>query len=440
MQLFRPVRRSRASLVNAEAHIQFEDWTKTRVPLVVGTNAGSEPLAFQNWRRFKEAFVPELVARAAKETSEALGRPVTSCLDPFAGSGTTPLACQFLGITPHAIEVSPFLADLVEAKLTVVDTELVARRCGEVIGTSKKIDPLAYYADAPATFVEPGVNGRHLFQRDVAERLASLLGAILDIPELPIRRLLRVLLGTAALEVCNAVVSGKGRRYRRNWEAQVRTPAELDGAFVAAVEGAVFDIARYSRRQTLSYQLLRGDARVEVANVPDIDLVVFSPPYPNSFDYTDVYNIELWALGYLRGGADNSILRNLTLRSHVQIKRDFAFGQLVPRIEASIRSLRSETNLWNKNIPGMIGAYFADLSTILSKCRSKLCLDGRVYMIVGDSRYAGVDVPVAAALEDMAESLGFEVIGSEPFRSMRASPQQGGRAELPETLLTFAAV
>ena len=30
------------------------------------------------------------------------------------------------------------------------------------------------------------------------------------------------------------------------------------------------------------------------------DLAVFSPPYPNSFDYTDVYNVELWAMGYLR--------------------------------------------------------------------------------------------------------------------------------------------
>ena len=58
-------------------------------------------------------------------------------------------------------------------------------------------------------------------------------------------------------------------------------------------------------------------------------------------------------------------------------------------------------------------------------------------MVVGDSRYAGVDVPVAAVLTEEAADLGFEVLGSEPCRSMRASPQQGGRAELAETLLTF---
>jgi hypothetical protein len=59
-------------------------------------------------------------------------------------------------------------------------------------------------------------------------------------------------------------------------------------------------------------------------------------------------------------------------------------------------------------------------------------------MVVGDSRYAGIDIPVATALSQMAGGLGFVMGGTEPFRSMRASPQQGGRPELLETLLTFA--
>ena len=75
--------------LDLDAHAHFEEWTKTRA-LFIGTNAGSEPLAFQNWRRFKEAFAPELVRRAVVETSAALGRAVQSCLDPCAGSGTVP--------------------------------------------------------------------------------------------------------------------------------------------------------------------------------------------------------------------------------------------------------------------------------------------------------------------------------------------------------------
>jgi len=428
------------SLLHHDAHVHFDDWTKTRVPVVIGTNLGSEPLAFQNWRRFKEAFVPELVQRAVVETAEAIGRPIRSCIDPCAGSGTTPLACQFLGVHPIAIEVNPFLADLIEAKLTVVDEALVARRCSEVMSTPRKVDPYDYYASAPPTFVEPGVNGRYLFQRDIAERLATLVAAVAQVPEPSIARLLRVLLASAALDVCNATVSGKGRRYRKNWQGVRRSPANLDVAFVQAVEAAIFDIARYAKRKWLAYDLRRGDARTILDEIDQIDVAIFSPPYPNSFDYTDVYNIELWALGYLQTASDNRELRNATLRSHVQIKRDYSFARPTCLIESSVARLRDVPDLWNRSIPDMIGAYFADLTIILDKIRARLPDGGRVYMVVGDSRYGGVDVPVAEALIEVAPSVGFASIGAEPFRSMRASPQQGGRAELPETLLTFSAV
>lgn len=426
--------------LSTEQHVRVEEWTKSRVPTAIGTNSGSAPLAFQNWRRFKEAFVPELVVRAVEETSAALGRRVSTCLDPCAGSGTTPLTCQFIGVHPVAIEVNPFLADLIEAKLTVVDASAVARRCGEVLRASRVVDPTSYYSMAPSTFIEPGVAGRYLFSRDVAERMSSLVQAILDTEDRAVRRLLRVLLGSAALEVCNATVSGKGRRYRGNWHAILRRPSDLDAAFVRAVEGAVFDLERYARRRTLSYDLRRGDARTELATIPEIDLAVFSPPYPNSFDYTDVYNIELWALSYLTSRADNHALRNATLRSHVQIKRDFGYRDPVPIVAASVASLRMAEGLWNRNIPDMVGAYFEDLATLLQAVRGKMVAGGRVYMVVGDSRYAGIDVPVAAALQQLGPTLGYCAIGAEPFRSMRASPQQGGRPELSETLLTLLAV
>lgn len=212
--------------------------------MVIGTNAGSAPLAFQNWRKFKEAFVPELIQRAVEETSLVLGRPVRTCLDPFAGSGTTPLACQFLGVHPVAIEVNPFLADLVEAKLTVVDASIMARRCAEVLSAPAALNAETFYETAPKTFIEPGLNGRYLFGSEVATRLASLVQAVLRVPEPSVQRLLRVLLGSSAMEVCNATVSGKGRRYRRNWQTTERSPQDLDNAFLKAVENAVFDITR----------------------------------------------------------------------------------------------------------------------------------------------------------------------------------------------------
>ena len=421
------------------AHVQFDEWTMGRTPVTLSTNAGAQPLAFQKWRRFKEAFAPELVARAVSETSAALGRRIRTCIDPFAGSGTTPLVCQFLGVTPTAIEVNPYLADLIESKLTPVDGQLVGMRLAEVLTTSRSVDPVCYYSGGPGTFVEPGVNGRYLFTDEVAGRLANLLEAVLCVREDAVRRLLRVLLGTAALEVCNATVSGKGRRYRRNWRERSVRPSDLDRQFAATVEAAVFDATRFARRRSLAFDLIRGDACRKLITLKETDLAVFSPPYPNSFDYTDVYNVELWALGYLRSSDQNSQLRRSTLRSHVQIKRDMSSSSQIPLVADAIERLRSAPKLWNRSIPDMIGAYFADLRSVMVELRRMLPYYGRVYMVVGDSRYSGVDIPVTAGLSQMAPELGYQVLNVEPFRSMRASPQQGGRRELAESLITLSA-
>ena len=92
----------------------FQDWINGREVVSLGTNAGAPALPFQNWRRIKEAFAPELIARALTESPV----PVQRCIDPFGGSGTTGLACQFLSVHPVVAEVNPYLADLIEAKLS----------------------------------------------------------------------------------------------------------------------------------------------------------------------------------------------------------------------------------------------------------------------------------------------------------------------------------
>ena len=423
--------------------VTFVDWTKGRVVESAGTNAGAAVLPFQGWRRFKEAFAPELVSAAVDETREALGRDLVGLADPFGGSGTSALAGQFLGVRPTTIEVNPFLADLIEAKVATYDLDRVGRALGQVVEDARRVrrTSSAPFPGAPPTFVEPGVGGRFLFSIETAARLAAYRDAIARLDELDLRRLFRVILGSVAIPVSNVVVSGKGRRYRSGGASRLGDPGMVERLFVDGVLGALFDLQRYERRRCRDYIVLRGDARVMLAQAGPIDLAVFSPPYPNSFDYTDVYNVELWVLGYLDGPASNRALREATLRSHVQISRPMAAGSSnSPALANTLERLgRARAGLWNARIPEMVGAYFDDMRRVLRLLRRKLREGGRVFMVVGDSRYVGVDVPVATILAEEAPFFGYRVLRTEPFRSMRVSPQQGGRAELSETLVVFGA-
>jgi hypothetical protein len=110
-------------------HVSFDSWTHKREVQTLGTNAGAEKLPFQDWHHFKEAFTPELVAKAAKGSKRELLR----CADPFGGSGTTALTCQFLGVEPVTIEVNPYLADLIDAKLCTYDSDGLVRSLGQIL-------------------------------------------------------------------------------------------------------------------------------------------------------------------------------------------------------------------------------------------------------------------------------------------------------------------
>ena len=421
----------------ARASIQFRDWTGDRSISTVGTNAGARSLPFQTWRPFKEAFAPELVERAI---SDSVG-PVRHLADPFGGSGTTALAAQFLGVKPTIIEVNPFLADLIEAKICPLDFDLAADAFGQVIEcVARGCEPKQpVFVGAPATFIEPGRAGRYIFSRDVARRLLTYRSAIELVRDEACQRLFRVVLGSTAIPVSNVVVSGKGRRYRQRWRERQRTPQVVDELFRDGVLRALHDLRRFAARRCLDYRLLHGDSRRLAEEIESHDLAVFSPPYPNSFDYTDVYNVELWAMGYLRSAEANRELRHATLRSHVQLLRNFE-GDAVcsDTLTATVDALRDvRDELWNPHIPEMIGGYAGDLAIVLAGLSKGLRPRGRVYTVVGDSRYAGVDVPVATILGEIAQPLGYNVVAVEPCRSMRSSPQQGGQHELGETLVVL---
>jgi len=77
------------------------------------SNQGTANLPFQRWFHFKEAFSPKFVA----DVLGSLPYRVDRCVDPFSGSGTTAVTCRMLGLKSVSVEVNPFLADLIRAKL-----------------------------------------------------------------------------------------------------------------------------------------------------------------------------------------------------------------------------------------------------------------------------------------------------------------------------------
>ena len=244
----------------------------------LGTNAGARPLAFQQWHRFKEAFPPELVQRAIRESDS----PVRTCLDPFGGSGTTALAAQFLGISSTTIEVNPFLVDVIRAKLGRYDPDQLSRTCASVRrwATRSDLDPREFFSQAPKTFIEPGLDERWLFDRRVASLLGCATGSDRPRPRSIGTASVPGCLGGLLVDVSNVVVSGKGRRYRRDWRNKPIAAETVDRLFFERAVTAIADVHRFGNRPTPRARVIQGDARRMPTRAASHDIAVFSPPYP----------------------------------------------------------------------------------------------------------------------------------------------------------------
>jgi hypothetical protein len=414
----------------------LQNWLSPHGDGALSSNVGAADLAFQRWFRFKEAYSPRLVIDALKENR----RPVGRCIDPTGGSGTTGLVCSFLGISCDTVEVNPFMADLIAAKIRRYDIRALAIDIAAVMAARPTDQSLRRYMGAPPTLIEPGENGRWVFNQSVAAQIAAFADAIDDAS--PVHQpFLRVMLGSTLRDVSNVVVNGKGRKYRRGWEKRIVTAAQVVDRLRAACGAAYSDVVRYAGRLTGTVAVHYGDARAKTIDLPEADCAIFSPPYPNSFDYTDIYNLELWMLGYLRSQQDNRDLRLATMHSHVQLNRvgrapegrSACFDAALDAVESS------RSKLWNRGIPTMLRSYFADMEGVIADLASRIRPGGLITVIVGGSSYAGIGVNAPKIIAELGQDMGLELVRHSPLRAMRLSAQQGGQFGLSEDAVVFAA-
>lgn len=395
----------------------------------------SYTLPFQRWYKFKEAFSPDIVLESIQRCGF---RPRRIC-DPFGGSGTTALTAQHLGLSSTIIELNPFLADVIRAKTRRYNRATLEKHFHNVLANANVDvgDKLrALIKNCPETLVEPG-NGRFVFRKAVARRILQLHESIVRNASAQYRPLLTTMLAACLVSVSNVVINGKGRRYRRHWDEYLPSPRDLDELLEAQFK-MVCDDLRY-QSSFGNCEVLEGDARTRISKVPDdVDFAIFSPPYPNSFDYTDIYNLELWMLSYLITRDDNTKLRQRTLRSHVQVKHGPPYQDVQSTLLAkTIRQMKSAERIWNNRLPAMINDYFADLALIVESLGERMRRGGRITCVVGDSIYGGVAVDVPGILCDMRFSPRIRIERCETLRIMRASAQHNWSPTLKESLLDF---
>lgn len=388
---------------------------------------------FHRWYPFVEGYSREFIQSIVKE----MNRDNLVCLEPFSGSGTTALELQNCGISCFAFEVNPLMYLIARVKLeNGYEIERFSYWYDYIL--KKRTKQRVKLTTEFNTLYQSDEKKKWNFNTDIGIAVEKLRQTIETIPEEIYRELFKVALAAILLEVSNLYRNGKCLSYKPNWKDRKISEKDVFDKFDDKVINELkYDIESSMKQSKVNnkMRLFNEDSRTGIANEIEndsIDLVITSPPYLNSRDYTDTYMLELKTLGFTKTNEEIKELRTKTLRSHVQIKWDDTSNlnnKLLKNILKELEEASKDIEKWNESIIDMVRLYFVDMQNIFHILYEKMKKNGRVYFNVSNSAYFNVLINTLEICASIAEQEGFTVLEIRDARKLKTSPQQQEKVE-----------
>lgn len=374
---------------------------------------------FQRWYRYKEGFSMQFIEKITEEYGDSKTKTL---LDPFSGSGTTVLTANKMGYRGIGFEVNPFsyfLMDVKQRNYSGEEVTLFEEEYKRILNELQN-DQFEVY-ELPKLSISAKV-----FQKEAEVAMMSCKVKIYKLEGSKVRDLL--FLGWLACieELSDYRKAGNGLKKRKTVKPIIVGKSDVIKKLELQYRHMLSDIKTdeilHQSNVIFNKSCLNFSERLGESV---LDGIIFSPPYANCFDYTEIYKLELWFGDFVKSYDDLKTLRNKSLRSHLNVKYENE-NLISDRSELLNQQLESvcKAELWDKRIPKMIFSYFEDMFNIIDNCYKSLRKDGFCAIVVGNSAYGGIIVPTDLILAQYAESIGFRVDKIEVDRYIITSSQQ----------------
>lgn len=402
----------------------------------------AEDRAVHEWYRFVLSFPPHLV----REYLARFGINRSKCvLDPFCGTGTVLVECKKLGIPSVGVEANPLahFASQVKIDWTPDPTELCAHAQAvaesardELASQGVPDDPLfdgvAPLDDVPLRTL-PAESQALLLTDSISPRplhkTLILLDHIARLRDERYEHHERLALAKAAVFSFSNLQFGP-----EVGVGPAKEDAPVVALWLATVQAMAEDLREVQHLPAGPATVSLADARQIAQVLPphSVDAVITSPPYPNEKDYTRTTRLESVLLGFIRTKADLRILKQGLVRSNtrgVYVRDDddrwIREHPEIQRIAEAIEARRIElqkTSGFERLYARVTKLYFGGMARHLAGLRGVLRPGAQLGYVVGDqASYLRVMIRTGQLLADIAESLGYEVMGIDLFRTRLAT-------------------
>lgn len=387
------------------------------------------------WYRFVLSFPPHLVR-------DYLGRfgvgASANVLDPFCGTGTTLVECKKLGISSFGIEANPMahFASSVKTNWSISVPSLLKHSQAVASEALRRLS-LDSISDEP--------NSMNLHKRPLRtispDRMKLLLTD--SISPLPLHKTLvlleslranqrKELDGHERLALASAMVSSISN-LRFGPEVGVASPkqdASVVGAWLSGIGAMASGLRELQDGRDVHSAVYHADSRnlTSVIAPRSIDAVITSPPYPNEKDYTRTTRLESVLLEFINSKQELRALKKGLVRSNTRsvYKEDrddelVRGNERIQKIALDIERRRNElgkTSGFERMYHRVVKLYFGGMARHLADMRAVLRPGAKLAYVVGDqASYLRVMIRTGQLLAEIADGLGYKVIGIDLFRT-----------------------
>lgn len=388
-----------------------------------GTFTDNMKLPVHRWFRYSAGFSAEWVQEEIVNFQNETGKKAV-ILEPFAGSGTTNIAADTLGIKSFGFEGHPFVARIAKAKqlwqCDLVEFDKTGKEILDFALAMNHSSNLERYDDSNLLgkcFSSPAFDDLEKLKKSY-ETLAN---------QDPVWELMRLNI-TSILRACSHVGTAQWQYILPNkTKSKVIEPFEAFQAKLKLMrEDMIF--ARENGWEvcsTIHHHDVRAPFLSEKCN-----LLISSPPYPNNYDYADATRLEMMFWGEINGWGDlKNVVRPSLMRSCSQhsaadkiVLGELIEDPLLSPISNEIADVTRQLDLvrhtkgGKKTYHTMIAAYFYDLAKIWRNIRENMDNGSKVCFVIGDSAPYGVHVPAEKWLGELALAAGFSSWTFEKIR------------------------
>ena len=235
------------------------------------------------------------------------------------------------------------------------------------------------------------------------------------------KNILKLSLLSSIMKNSNAKKDGKCLRYKTNWQNLNYNKSTFIETFKKEYYLIQEDIKNVKIK--INPEIYTIDSRKGINEInKKFDLAITSPPYLNTFDYTDIYRPELLLGRFIKDSYSLYRLRINTVRSHIQAKWNLPNVNgigciLLKDIYQRLNSKKEK--LMDSKIPLMILAYFEDMKIVFQQLAMKANKNAHLWIVVANSAYANEEIPVDLILTDIAAKNGWKLQEIGVLREIR---------------------